>query len=118
MKGNDMNKKILRTVIGTLFAATMCFGMTAFAGDGADKEEIKGTSYKFEAEHTDLSVFFGRGYSNETTGVGAICYDKYQAGASNDYFICDMYDTSSFISFTIESSEDVENVTLILRATA
>ena len=84
----------------------------------ASSSEEKAKSFTFEAELTNLSNWFGAGFSSNPAGVMAICADKYGANASNGYFICDMYKKESFITFDVEASADIENVDLTLRATA
>ena len=104
--------------------AAMCVGFAACdkggpTDDDTTNEDLENlTTYTFEAEHTDLSNWYGAGFSSNPAGTMAITADKWNANASNGYFICDMYANGSTIAFDIEASADVDNVTLVLRATA
>ena len=71
----------------------------------------------FEAEHVDLTYISGHGWSNEVLGAGLLVKDKYEAGASNGYALGYLYENGNEIDFYINSSADVEDVTLILRCT-
>ncbi len=123
-------KKLAGCLVLAAATAAMCFSLAACGdsetgdagtsgGSSSGSATVPGTKeYVFEAEYTDLSNWYGAGYSNNPTGVMAICEDIYNASASNGYFICDMYSNGSTIFFDIEATGDVDNVTLVLRATS
>ncbi len=94
----------------------MALGMSvAVAPAVCAKEEEDG--FVFEAEYTDLTFISGHGYSNEVEGTGCIVKDTFDAKASNGYFVGYLYEEGNEIEFDLVSDADVENATLILRAT-
>ena len=70
--------------------------------------------YTFEAEMTDLSNFNGYGYSGAITGWNAVYLDKYNAGASNGFFVTGMYDKGIALTFCIYAEEEVDDAYLVL----
>jgi hypothetical protein len=100
----------------------MCLAVTAFSSALAEGAETEGTEsteteFIFEAENVDLTYLSGHGWSNEVMGYGLLLKDKYEAGASNGYALGYLYENGNEIEFYIDASEDVEDVTLILRCT-
>lgn len=109
-----MKKKLVGKLITAAMALTMAAGafspVTAMAAEEED-------GFVFEAEYTDLSFVFGHGYSNEVEGTGCIAEDTFDADASNGYFVGYLYEEGNELEFYINSDKDVEDATLILRAT-
>ena len=73
--------------------------------------------FTFEAEHTDLTAIQGAGKSNALEGTAVITYDKFDAGASGDYFVGYLYIRNNVVTFNIHSDRDVDDVKFVLRAT-
>ena len=85
---------------------------------GGDEIVTGAHDFVFEAEHTDLTKIQGAGKSNTLEGVAVITYDKFDAGASNDYFVGYLYIKNNVVTFNIHSDKDVSGVKFTLRATA
>ncbi|MDC7287480.1 hypothetical protein NXH76_06685 [Blautia schinkii] len=107
-------KKSFRKMLPAAIAAGMA--LTAIAPNVVMAAEEE-AGFVFEAEYTDLSYIFGHGYSNEVEGTGCIVEDIYDAEASNGYFVGYLYEEGNELEFHINSDKDVEDATLILRAT-
>lgn len=125
------SKKSLGRLAIMTMAAPMLFSLVACGGGNSSAEksdapveekssvvENNAKSFVFEAEHTNLANWAGAGFSNNPTGVMAICPDKYNAKASNGYFICDCYKNGCYVVFNVEASDDIEGVKLIASLTA
>lgn len=122
------NKKILT------FAAVSCMTLMMTSGVVYAKEqasektteqkteqeselaEEKGT-FIFEAENVDLTYLSGHGWSNEVMGAGLLIKDEYNAKASGGYALGYLYENGNEVEFYIDSDQDVDDVTLILRCT-
>lgn len=102
------SKKWIALVLMMGLMLTICCSSLA---ESVEKEFV------FEAEHVDLTYLSGHGWSNEVMGFGLLLKDKYNAGASNGYALAYLYENGNEIEFYINASEDVENVTLVLRCT-
>ena len=103
-------KKLLTVLLIALLALGVCALAEAPAvGNPGD--------FIFEAEHVDLIYLSGHGWSNEVLGYGLLVKDTYNAGASNGYALGYLYENGNEIEFYINSSADVEGVSLILRCT-
>ena len=128
-----MKKK--RALLWAALALSTVFACAAFAGCNDNTGENPGGNnggnggntdvpvatahdFVFEAEHTDLTKIQGAGKSNALEGVAVITYDKFDAGASNDYFVGYLYIKGNVVTFNIHSDKDVSGVKLTLRATA
>ena len=72
----------------------------------------------FEAEYTDVASKQGFGYSGASGGVYMIESDKYEAGASNGYYVTYLYYKNAFVEFDIESDKEVDDAILTLRCSA
>lgn len=112
--------------LSTVFAGAAFAGCTDNSvenpgGDdsiGGDEIVTSAHDFVFEAEHTDLTKIQGAGKSNALEGVAVITYDKFDAGASNDYFVGYLYIKNNVVTFNIHSDKDVSGVKFTLRATA
>ena len=113
-----MNK--IAKLITVILALVLCFAMLVQAEEPAAEEAAAddGHSFVFEAEHTDLTKIQGAGKSNALEGTAVITYDKFEAGASNDYFVGYLYIKNNVVTFVINSDKDVSGVKFSLRATA
>ena len=113
-----MNK--IAKLITIVLALVLCFAMLVQAEEPAAEEAAAddGHSFVFEAEHTDLTKIQGAGKSNALEGTAVITYDKFEAGASNDYFVGYLYIKNNVVTFVINSDKDVSGVKFSLRATA
>ncbi|MCF0228259.1 MAG: hypothetical protein HUJ76_01025 [Parasporobacterium sp.] len=107
-------KMIKRTAV--LLIACIAVSTNSFASPEPAEEDPN--VYVFEAEHTDLSQIQGAGKSNNMQGTAVITYDKFEAGASEEYFIAYLYMKGNKIVFKVSSDADIDNVKLELRATA
>ncbi len=112
----------MKKLLSLLMAVLMLLGTCAFAEAPADapaEAPAVGNpgDFIFEAENVDLIYLSGHGWSNEVLGYGLLVKDKYNAGASNGYALGYLYENGNEIEFYINSSADVEGVTLILRCT-
>lgn len=87
-------------------------------GGGGDIPTTTEHQFVFEAEHTDLTAIQGAGKSNALEGTAVITYDKFDAGASGDYFVGYLYIKNNVVTFNIHSDKAVEGVKFSLRATA
>lgn len=103
-------KKMLTWFVLLLAACTL-------AASAEAPTEVLSHEYVFEAEHVDLTYLSGHGWSNEVMGYGLLLKDKYNAEASNGFALGYLYENGNEIEFYINSTADVENVTLILRCT-
>ncbi len=72
-------------------------------------------TYTFEAEYVDLDGKKGVGYSGGASGKDLAVKDRYDAGASNGFFVTYLYYTDAFIEFKINSDKAASNVKLVLR---
>lgn len=106
-----MKKRLFGRLIPVFMTAALSAAILPMAA--AAEED----GFVFEAEYTDLSFVFGHGYSNEVEGTGCISEDIFDAEASNDYFVGYLYEEGNELEFHIKSDADVEDATLILRAT-
>ena len=84
--------------------------------DSGENETVN--QFIFEAEYTDLSGIEGAGFSNAMGNTATITYDKFNAEASNDYFVGYLYKKGCTLTFNIYSDKAVEGVKLELRASA
>ena len=108
----------MKKLLSLLMAVLMLLGTCAFAEAPADAPAVGNPGdFIFEAENVDLIYLSGHGWSNEVLGYGLLVKDKYNAGASNGYALGYLYENGNEIEFYINSSADVEGVTLILRCT-
>ena len=110
----------MKKLMTLLLAAILLLGTCAFAeapADAAAPTVGNPGDYIFEAENVDLIYLSGHGWSNEVMGYGLLVKDKYNAGASNGYALGYLYENGNEIEFYINSTADVEGVTLILRCT-
>ena len=120
----------LLCLMALLLALAACGGGTsdAPAADAAPADEAAeaaaepaaeggGNEFVFEAENVDLTYISGHGWSNEVMGVGLLIKDTYNAGASGGYALGYLYENGNEIEFYVNASEDIDNVTLVLRCT-
>lgn len=105
-------KKMLTWLMLLLAACTL-----AASAEAPADTEVSYHEYVFEAEHVDLTYLSGHGWSNEVMGYGLLLKDKYNAEASNGFALGYLYENGNEIEFYINSTADVEGVTLILRCT-
>ena len=112
--------KTIAKIVAAVLALVLCFAMLVQAEEPAAEEEAAADPHKFvfEAEHTDLTKIQGAGKSNALEGTAVITYDKFDAGASNDYFVGYLYIKNNVVTFNIHSDKDVSGVKFALRATA
>ncbi len=68
---------------------------------------------RFEAEYVDLENKVGHGFSVNTGGVDMI-YDDNGTGASNGYYVSDLYYQGAFIQFDITSDRAVNDAILTI----
>lgn len=73
--------------------------------------------YVFEAEYTDFTGVTGSGYSGGG-GLDNVVRDTFNAGASNGFYVSNMYCYGSSLTFVIKAEEAAENVVLALRLSA
>lgn len=73
---------------------------------------------KFEAEYTDFTGVTGSGYSGGGGGLDNVVRDTFNAGASNGFYVSNMYCYGSSLTFVIKAEEAAENVVLALRLSA
>lgn len=76
--------------------------------------------YTFEAEYTDFTGVTGSGYSGGGGGLDNVVRDTFNAGASNGFYVSNMYCYGSSLTFVIEADEatvDADAV-LVLRLSA
>ena len=101
---------------------TACSGGGSSAGGSeagtAAAPAAGGHDFVFEAEHTDLTKIQGAGKSNALEGTAVITYDKFDAGASGDYFVGYLYIKNNVVTFKVHADKDVSGVKFTLRATA
>lgn len=71
-------------------------------------------TYTFEAEMTDLSAFNGYGYSGAITGWNAVYADRYNANASNGYYVTGLYDKGLSLTFCVYAEEETDDAYLAL----
>ena len=111
--------KAFKKVVLFVLAAVLVIGCAGavMADEEKEEKEEDGKEFVFEAEYVDLTYLSGHGWSNEVLGTGLLIKDKYDAGASNDYALGYLYENGNEIEFYIDSSADVEGVTLVLRCT-
>ena len=105
---------LLAAVMTVSFAG---MAMADEAAEEATEAEESGKEFVFEAENVDLTYLSGHGWSNEVMGVGLLIKDKYNAGASNQFALGYLYENGNEVEFYIDSTADVEDVTLVLRCT-
>ena len=86
------------------------------SSDSGEDESVH--QFTFEAEYTDLSGIEGAGFSNAMGNTATITYDKFNAGASNGYFVGYLYKKGCALTFNIHSDKAVEGVKFVLRASA
>ena len=122
MKMERMKKLAALAICAILVFAvlTACSGGSSSGGEAgtADVPAAGGHDFVFEAEHTDLTKIQGAGKSNALEGTAVITYDKFDAGASGDYFVGYLYIKNNVVTFKIHSDKDVSGVKFTLRATA
>jgi len=99
-----------------LLAAMMIWTLGAACAEETEATEEAGV-FTFEAENVDLTYLSGHGWSNEVMGVGLLIKDKYDAGASGGWALGYLYENGNEVEFYINSDQDVDDVTLILRCT-
>ena len=110
--------KAFKKVVLFVLAAVLVIGCAgAVMAEEEEKEEESGNEFVFEAENVDLTYLSGHGWSNEVLGEGLLIKDKYDAGASNDFALGYLYENGNELEFYIDSTADVEGVTLVLRCT-
>ncbi|MDD2957298.1 MAG: hypothetical protein PHR92_02045 [Lachnospiraceae bacterium] len=125
-----MKRKFSKITVLTLAAGMMlslgtCSAMaeettentTESATESAEGTAAEAGTYVFEAENVDLTYLSGHGWSNEVTGVGLLVKDDYNAEASNGYALGYLYENGNEVEFYINSDQDVDDVTLVLRCT-
>ena len=128
-----MKRKVLCGLMALMATACTAFsGCSLIPGFGGGDSTSGGTNnpaasssvleegvneFVFEAEYTNLLAIKGAGMSNEMENVTVITYDKFNADASNGYFVGYLYKKGCAVEFHIDSDKAVENVELILRAT-
>ena len=126
-----MNKEKMKKLAALAICVVLVFSvLTACSGgssSGSDSGSEAGTAdapaagghdFVFEAEYTDLTKIQGAGKSNALEGTAVITYDKFDAGASGDYFVGYLYIKNNVVTFKIHSDKDVSGVKFTLRATA
>ena len=118
-----------RKILALFAAVGMTLSLTAgaaFAEEASEAAEVSteaGTesdeegTFTFEAENVDLTYLSGHGWSNEVMGVGLLLKDTYDAGASGGWALGYLYENGNEVEFYIDSDQDVDDVTLILRCT-
>lgn len=106
----------MKKMLTWLVLLVAAFTLAASAEEPA-ATEVPYNEYVFEAEHVDLTYLSGHGWSNEVMGYGLLLKDKYNAEASNGFALGYLYENGNEIEFYINSTADVEDVTLILRCT-
>ncbi|MBR1813362.1 MAG: InlB B-repeat-containing protein [Lachnospiraceae bacterium] len=72
-------------------------------------------NYLFEAEYVDLTGLNGSGYSGGYGGTGLIEKDSLNLGASNDFYVTNMYMPNLTLTFVIQSDKAVDDAVLKLR---
>lgn len=82
-----------------------------------DSTESEEGTFTFEAENVDLTYLSGHGWSNEVMGVGLLVKDEYDAQASGGWALGYLYENGNEVEFYIDSDQDVDDVTLIIRCT-
>ena len=125
MKMERMKKLAALAICAVLVFAvlTACSGGGTGGSGGGDAGAAAapaagGHDFVFEAEHTDLTKIQGAGKSNALEGTAVITYDKFDAGASGDYFVGYLYIKNNVVTFKIHADKDVSGVKFTLRATA
>ena len=74
---------------------------------------------KFEAEHSYIDdQKAGQGFSNNLTGIQMIDRDNGSAGASNGYWVGNMFYNGAFLEFVVESDKTVTDAVLGFRLSA
>lgn len=110
-------KRLSALVIGAALVLTALTGCSS--GGGASEAPAAGAhDFVFEAEHTDLTQIQGAGKSNALEGTAVITYDKFEAGASGNYFVGYLYIRNNTVTFKVHSDKAVSGVKFTLRATA
>ena len=69
--------------------------------------------YTFEAEYTDFTNVTGSGYSGGGGGLDNVVKDTFNAGASNGYYVSNMYCYGSSLTFVINADEASEGETVL-----
>ena len=69
--------------------------------------------YKFEAEYTDFTGVTGSGYSGGGGGLDNIVRDTFNAGASNGFYVTNMYCFGSSLTFVINADKATEGETVL-----
>lgn len=69
--------------------------------------------YTFEAEYTDFTGVTGSGYSGGGGGLDNIVKDTFGAGASNGYYVTNMYCYGSSLTFVIDADGASEGETVL-----
>lgn len=108
-----------------ILSVVLMLCLSVFAGCGNDNNNNNDNGngkidvgdakeYVFEAEDTDLTGKTGSGWSGTNSEEGMIVSSD-DCKASNGRFLCYLYDNGTKLDFVINSTEAVENVTLVLR---
>lgn len=106
-----------------ILALAACGGASSDAPAAAPADaaepaaEAGGNEFVFEAENVDLTYISGHGWSNEVLGPGLLIKDTYGAGASGGYALGYLYENGNEIEFYVNASQDIDDVTLVLRCT-
>ncbi len=75
--------------------------------------------YTFEAEYTDFTGVTGSGYSGGGGGLDNVVKDTFNAGASNGFYVTNMYCYGSSLTFNIEAdAASAGETVLVLRLSA
>ena len=119
----------MKKLISLLCLAALILALAACGGASSDAPaaapadaaepaaEAGGNEFVFEAENVDLTYISGHGWSNEVLGPGLLIKDTYGAGASGGYALGYLYENGNEIEFYVNASQDIDDVTLVLRCT-
>ena len=111
-----MKKSLILILCMILAMSLFVPAMGALAAEEPAEDETAG-EFVFEAENVDLTYISGHGWSNEVLGAGLLIKDTYDAEASGGYALGYLYENGNEIEFYVNCSEDVDDVTLVLRCT-